>query len=61
MSQNELETHLKETLKKLESAAERLMRTQGYTGETKKIRLLIEMVREQIANEDFVPSTRTVR
>jgi hypothetical protein len=61
MSQNELEIHLNETLKKLEVAAERIVRTQGFTGESKKIRLLIEMVREQIANENSLSSARPLR
>ncbi len=61
MSQNESEKHLRETLKKLETASERMTRTQGYTHESKKIRLLIELIREQISNENTLSSASPLR
>ncbi len=61
MNKEELEIYLKESLKKLESAADKITKTQGYVGETKKLRLLIEMVKEQLGNENTVPTISTVR
>ncbi len=61
MNRSELESQLVDAMKKLDEAADRVARTNGYTRETKKIRLLLEMIKEQIRNENSVSSTRSVR
>ncbi len=62
MSREELETHLSESLEKLEAATERMAKTQGYVvAETKKMRMLIELVKEQLRNEHTLSSASPVR
>ena len=56
MSQ-ELEHYLKLALQRLEKAYEEILKTQGYTRETEKLKILLEMTREQVKNEN--PSTPT--
>ncbi len=41
------ETQLKEALKKLIEAADKIQHTQGYNQETGRLRLLTELLREQ--------------
>ena len=61
MTRDELEHQLLDTVKKLNEAADRVAQTSGYTRETKKIRLLIELIKEQLRNENSLPSTRQSR
>lgn len=53
----ELETELK----RLDASAKKLIETRGYTKEVDKLRMLEELIREQLANENFICSTRTAR
>lgn len=53
--------HLKQALKKLEESACKIVETQGYTSEMKKIRLLEELIKEQLKNENTSRSTSTAR
>lgn len=54
----ELETYLKTALQKLEAACAQLMKSQSYTKETEKMRMLYELAKEQVKNENPRNSTR---
>ena len=49
---------LKEVLVRLEKIAEEVTKTQGYTQETEKLKILVELTREQVKNEDTHSPTR---
>lgn len=51
MSQD-LESYLKNALKKLESAYSEILKTQGYDENSEKLRLLCELTREQVQSEN---------
>ena len=53
-----VENHLELQLQKLEKAYKQILETQAYNKETEKIRILQEMIREQIRNENTLPTTR---
>ncbi len=57
----ELEKYLKLALKRLENASEEIIKTQGFTQETETLKLLTELVREQVPNEDTRHSTGQAR
>jgi hypothetical protein len=61
MSQQELESYLSESLQKLEAAAKRIEKSQNFNFETKKIRTLIELVKEQLRNENSLSAARPLR
>lgn len=52
---------LKNSLKKLEISAQKVVETRGYTKEVEKIRMLEELIKEQLINENSRHSTRQVR
>lgn len=56
-----LEAYLMKALQRLEKASEAIKKTQGYTRETAKVRILTELVREQVANENTRDTTRQAR
>ena len=60
MSQ-ELEKHLRTALARLERAYEEVIKTQGYTRETEKLKMLVEMTREQVRHENTGLTTRQTR
>ena len=60
MSQD-LEKHLKTALGRLERAYDEILKTQGYTRETEKLKMLVEMTREQVRHENISPATRQTR
>ena len=43
---------LKSILPRLEKITDEVTRTQGYTEETEKLRMLVELTREQVKNEN---------
>lgn len=53
--------NLKKSLDKLEKAAQQIVSTRGYTKEVENIRMLNEMIREQLINENINYSTRKIR
>lgn len=57
----QLEEYLLKALARLEAASESVKRTQGYSRETAKIRLLTELVREQVPHENSRHTTRQTR
>jgi hypothetical protein len=54
MSQ-ELQDYLKLALSRLEKISQEVMAQQGYTADTEKLQLLLELAREQVQDEN--PST----
>jgi hypothetical protein len=56
--QNELDTYLAVALKKLEKACAEVMKTKGYSKETEKMKMLQELVKEQVKNENSGSATR---
>jgi hypothetical protein len=60
MSQD-LEKHLKTALLRLERAYEEILKTQGYTRDTEKLKMLVEMTREQVRHENSRTPTGQTR
>ena len=52
MNKSQLENQLRGVLKKLEASSESIIKTRGYTREVAKIRLLEELIKEQLQNEN---------
>jgi ferritin len=57
----ELEAQLLEALKRLEKATENVIKTRGYAGDAKKMKFLVELIKEQIRHEDTVSTASPVR
>ena len=57
----ELEAYLQQALKRLEKATEEVMKTHGFTAETETLKLLTELVREQVTHEDSHSATGATR
>ena len=49
---SELENYLTVALKRLEKAYKEVVKTQGYSEEAEKLKILTEIVREQGGNEN---------
>ena len=58
---NQVKQNLEEELKKLNKSAQKLISTRGYTKEAEKIRLLEELIREQLIDENTRHTTRQTR
>lgn len=43
---------MKEVASKLEAVYEEVLKTQGFTAQTEKLRALVELVKEQVPNEN---------
>lgn len=52
---------LKQNLQRLEKSAQKIVETRGYTQDVEKIKMLGELIKEQLINENSRPATRTVR
>ena len=61
MSDKKSENNLKQSLSKLEKAAQKIVNTRGYTKEVENIRMLNELIREQLVNENISYSARKTR
>ena len=57
----ELEKYLSMALRRLEKASEDVLKTQGFTEETETLKLLTELVREQVTHEDIDHSISKTR
>jgi hypothetical protein len=57
----ELEKYLTLALKRLEKASEEVLKTQGYNEDTETLKLLTELVREQVPHEDTRSTTGSSR
>jgi hypothetical protein len=58
---NQKKIALENELKRLDVSARKMIETRGYTKEVEKIRMLEELIREQLSNENTLHSTRTTR
>lgn len=57
----ETEIHLRRILERLEKTTEKLLATRGYTKDTARVRLLQELLKEQIQYADTDSATRSIR
>jgi hypothetical protein len=57
----DLEAQLKNALQRLEVTAKKIVETRGYGRDAARLRLLIEMIKEQQKNEDTCSPARQVR
>jgi hypothetical protein len=55
---NELENYLSVALKRLEKAYKEVVKTQGYSEESEKLKILAELIKEQGNHENSSSSTR---
>ena len=55
------EHYLNLSLRKLEKALEEVVKTRGYTAETASLKMLQELVKEQLPNESASYTTRQTR
>jgi hypothetical protein len=55
---SELEKYLSAALKRLEKAEKEVLKTQGYSAEAEKLKILMELVKEQGTHENISSSTR---
>lgn len=53
--------HLKKSLEDLDKAAQKIVNTRGYTKEVENIKMLSELIREQLIHENISYTTRKVR
>lgn len=61
MNQANLESYLQGTLQKLEKTSESIVKSRGYTREVERLRILTELIKEQLANENTRSAARQVR
>jgi hypothetical protein len=57
----DLESQLKGALLRLETSAKKIVETRGYGKDAARLRLLVELIKEQLKNENTRHPTRTVR
>jgi len=57
----DLETELKGALLRLETSAKKIVETRGYGKDAARLRMLMELIKEQLKNENSGSPTRTVR
>lgn len=61
MNQVKNSEKLKKSLNDLEKAAQQIVNTRGYTKEAESIKMLNELIREQLINESANHTTRKAR
>jgi hypothetical protein len=57
----ETKAHLHKILKRLEESSQQIQSTRGYLGDAAKVKLLQELIKEQVQDENPSRSTRPVR
>jgi len=57
----ETHIHLTRILERLETSSKKILATRGYTRDCARIKLLEELIKEQIGNENSDSPTRQVR
>lgn len=57
----ETQIHLRRVLERLQQSSEKLMSTRGYTRDCARVKLLEELIKEQVNNENSDTSARPVR
>lgn len=58
---SEAQDKLKDALERLEQSAQKIVETRGYTKDVKSLKVLEEMIKEQLINANTRTSTRTIR
>jgi hypothetical protein len=58
---NETPDKLKAALERLETSTRKIIQTRGYSKDAKSLKLLEEMIKEQLTNAHSRSSTRTIR
>ena len=58
---SESEEKLRATLKRLETSTQKIVNTRGYTRDVKSLKVLEEMIREQLTHANTCSATRTIR
>lgn len=53
--------HLKKLLERIEKTTEQVMSTRGYGSEAARLKIIEELLKEQVVNENLGTSTRQVR
>lgn len=61
MSDKDTEKKLREALARLEASTHKILQTRGYSRDARALKLLEEMIREQLTNGHSRNSTRTIR
>lgn len=61
MDNSEYYKKLEKNLKKLDKSAQKLISTRGYTSEVENLKLLEELIKEQLRNENMRSSASTSR
>lgn len=56
--QKELDNYLSVALTRLQKAYSEILKTQGYSADAEKVKLLEELVKEQVKNENSSSATR---
>ncbi len=57
----ETQIHLVRVLERLQDSAQKIRETRGYTRDCARIKLLEELIKEQVQNENSSSTTRPVR
>jgi hypothetical protein len=55
------EEKLRAALKRLEASSQKLIQTRGYSKDVKSLKILEEMIREQLIHANSRSSTRSIR
>jgi len=58
---NDTPDKLKTALERLETSTRKIIQTRGYAKDAKSLKLLEEMIKEQLTNANPRSSTRTIR
>lgn len=61
MKEVDLEEQLKGALQRLETSTKKIVETRGYGKDAARLRMLVEMIKEQLKNEDSRHPARPVR
>lgn len=61
MIDKETEKKLREALARLETSTSKILQTRGYSRDARALKLLEELIREQLTNGNTRNSTRTIR
>ncbi len=61
MSDKDTEKKLRDALTRLETSTAKILQTRGYSRDARALKLLEEIIREQLTNGNSRNSTRTIR
>ena len=57
----ETEIHLRKVLHRLEQSSKKIVESRGYTKDAAQIRILEELIKEQLVHENISTSARPIR